>query len=76
MDSGNVSRCTGNCMKCVAFQRQFCASQLAYNNMKALEAMASEVKSMREKIEALQDNEASLFDPTQETAQQGDGAIE
>ena len=71
----NQTKCTGNCMLCTIFQRQYCASQLAYSNMKMLELMQQTMSDMNEKIEALQNNEATLFYPTSETiAQSGDGA--
>ena len=65
------SKCTGNCMACTVFQRQYCASQLAYSNMRMLELLQQELTDISEKIEAIQNNEASLFDPT---AQEGAGA--
>lgn len=85
-------QCTGNCLACIPAQRAYCASQHTYNNMRTLEQLLSEVFSMKdgikalsEKIEAMQNNEASVFDPMQEvkeksgkpikpTAQEGDGA--
>ena len=60
----NQGKCTGNCMACTMFQRQYCASQLAYSNMRMLEQMQKVVTDMKEKIEAMQSNEATLFDPT------------
>ena len=60
----NQSKCTGNCMACTIFQRQYCASQLAYSNMRMLEQMQQQMMKMEEKIEALQNNEATLFYPT------------
>ena len=68
------SRCSGNCMTCNPFQRQFCASQLSYNNMLMMEQMTQLVKAIEEKVEALQNNEATLIEPL-DTAQSGDGAI-
>ena len=35
----NQTKCTGNCMACTIYQRQYCASQLSYNNMRMLEQM-------------------------------------
>lgn len=71
------NRCTGNCMACTILQRQYCASQLAYSNMRMLEQMQSNIEKLSEKIDAMQNNEAALFDPTVEindTAQSEDGA--
>lgn len=63
-------QCTGNCLLCQPAQRAYCASQHAYSNMKVLDTMMSavlalqeDVKSISEKIEAMQSNEASIFDP-------------
>ena len=63
-------RCTGNCMTCNQYQRGLCSSQLSYYNMKMLETMVQitaglqqNVKDLSAKIEALQNNEALLFDP-------------
>lgn len=59
------SKCTGNCMACTIFQRQYCASQLAYSNMRMLEQMQQTVKNLSDKIDAIQNSEAALFDPIQ-----------
>lgn len=81
-------RCSGNCLNCSPAQRTYCASQHAYSNMKVLDTMMEtilelkgDVSEMKLKIEAMQNNEAMLFDPTsekltlvQETAQEGVGA--
>ena len=71
----NQSKCTGNCMACTILQRQYCASQLAYSNMKMLEQLQQTVagvlvnmKSLSDKIDAIQNNEATLFDPTERSA--------
>lgn len=81
----NQSRCTGNCMACTIYQRQYCASQLAYSNMKMLEQMQKTMVSMQEKIEALQNSEAMLIDPMEDAVddaqhaagitQSGDGVL-
>ena len=67
----NQTKCTGNCMSCTIFQRQYCASQLAYSNMRMLEqvqqfmvSMNEDVKSLSDKVEAMQNNESTLFYPT------------
>ena len=76
----NQSKCTGNCMACTIFQRQYCASQLAYSNMRMLEQMQQAMADMQKKIEAIQNNEGALFYPVIEDAQQiaqsGDGAAQ
>ena len=67
-------KCTGNCLGCLPAQRAYCASQHAYSNMKVLDSMMGtllnmqgDIKSLSEKIEAMQNNEASVFDPNTET---------
>ena len=75
-------KCTGNCLNCLPAQRGYCASQQAYSNMKVLDtmmgtllSMQGDIKALSEKIEAIQNNEASVFDPSHvEIAQIGDGA--
>ena len=63
-------RCSGNCLSCSPAQRAYCASQHAYSNMKVLDKMMEVVINMQddirilsEKIEAMQNNEATIFDP-------------
>ena len=91
----NQFKCSGNCLNCQPAQRAYCASQHAYSNMKVLDqmmgiviSMQGDIKEMKEKIEAIQNNEASVFDPNTETlmpkpisvseniAQEGAGAIQ
>ena len=89
----NQFRCTGDCFKCQPLQRQYCAAQWSYNSLRMIEKMQETLKSMQgtiaelqTKIEAIQGNESSLFDPmqgvaqivepTEDTAQEGDGALE
>ena len=70
-------KCPGNCLQCLPAQRQYCASQHAYSNMKVLDkimetllgmksqmdAMHGTVAELSAKIEAIQNSEASVFDP-------------
>lgn len=95
-------RCTGDCLTCRAIndrkiQWQYCAAQKALENqemlvamMQTVKAMAGEIRELNEKIKAIQDSEAMVFDPNKEpedvavipksvpasedTAQSGDGA--
>ena len=60
------TQCTGNCMGCTIFQRQYCASQITYNNMRILEQMAATIASLQDKIEAIQSNEGTLINPIEE----------
>lgn len=77
----NQFKCSGNCLNCQPAQRGYCACQHAYSNMKVLDAimetvldMQGNMKALAEKIEAIQNNEASVFDPNETIAQPGDGA--
>ena len=93
----NQFKCSGDCLKCHPNQRAYCASQFTYNTMRMVETMQETVNAMqgtvndlKAKIEAIQDNEAHVFDPTKEgemlkspsetlkspIAQSGDGAIQ
>ena len=79
-------KCSGNCLNCLPAQRAYCASQHAYSNMKVLDAMMSvvlhmemDIKALADKIEAMQNNEATIFDPNAEPepiTQEGDGVIQ
>lgn len=74
-------KCPGNCLQCLPAQRQYCASQHAYSNMKVLDkimetllgmknqvdAMQRTISEMSAKIEAIQNGEASVFDPNGES---------
>ena len=78
----NERHCTGDCMNCHAIQRALCASQMSYYNMRMLETLSKDFFSLKEsvdkvneRVEALQNNEATLFNPVGE-AQSGDGADE
>lgn len=73
-------KCPGNCLQCLPAQRQYCASQHAYSNMKVLdkimetllgmksqiETMQGTIGEMSGKIDAIQNGEASVFDPNGE----------
>ena len=74
-DKNQNFQCSGNCLNCLPAQRQYCASQHAYSNMKVLDkmmevlskmqedmaAMQGTVQEMAEKIEAIQNSEATVF---------------
>ena len=60
------SHCTGNCMACTIFQRQYCSSQIAYNNMGLLSDLLKDIADLKEKIEAIQNNEGTLINPIDE----------
>ena len=64
--------CTGNCMMCSLFQRQYCASQISYNNMLMINQLAQAVEALSQKVEAIQSNEGTLFNPI-DTTQEASG---
>mgnify|MGYP006988996830 CR=1 FL=1 len=68
--------CTGDCMKCTLFQRQYCASQIAYNNMGLLSALSDEVKKLEEKVDAIISNEALINPIAQEASSAEEKAAE
>ena len=95
----NQFKCSGDCLNCRAvndrkIQWQYCAAQFSYNAIRimqtmqeAFNAMSGEIKELKEKIEAIQNSEATVFDANTETlipksvsgsetpiAQSGDGA--
>ena len=75
MEKKDKNKCSGDCLRCFPMQRQYCAAQLSYNTMRMMEVMQGTIEEMKVKIEAIQGNEASLFNPTEEDkAQSGDGA--
>lgn len=66
-------QCTGDCLKCSPVQRQYCSSQIAYNNLKALERLEVCVEDISKKIEMMEIEDAPLINPMKETTQEGDG---
>lgn len=63
-------KCSGNCLSCSPAQRAYCSSQHAYSNMKVLDqmmgivlGMQSDMRDLKGKIEAIQNNEAMVFEP-------------
>lgn len=73
-------------------QWQYCAAQFSYNALRTMQAMqdafsvmSGEITELKEKIEAIQNSEANVLDPTnavsdvptgQYTTQEGDGVIQ
>ena len=94
----NQFKCSGDCLNCRMnpverkTQWQYCAAQFTYNTMRMIEAMQGSLSSLSGtvEVEAIQNNEANVFDPTKEgdemlkspseelkspIAQSGDGAV-
>jgi len=95
-------KCNGDCLNCRKMpnerreQWQYCASQFTYNSMRmigdiqeSLKTMQGAVEELKEKIDAIQNSEAEIFNPAEEMnigtsmsqtsetiAQSGDGAEE
>jgi hypothetical protein len=51
---GQQPTCPGDCLKCFPAQRQYCASQHAYSNMKVLDRVMETLARMQEQMDALQ----------------------
>ena len=75
------TKCSGNCMACEPFQRQYCAAQMTYNNMGMINTLVTQVKTLSEtlkninvKIETMQN--AEVFNPMEKESQEGDGEKE
>lgn len=72
-------KCTGDCIKCQPLQRQYCAAQKGHDNQRLLMALTSSIEELKAKIEAIQDNEALVFNPEEKSeiptlsTQEGDG---
>lgn len=68
-------RCTGDCLNCRAIndrkvQWQYCASQHAYKVLRMMQqvmetvnVIADDVVDLKDKISAIQNSEAMVFDP-------------
>lgn len=90
-------QCLGDCLNCRPsserkVQWQYCAAQFTYNSMRMLQSMQESIKALgnsisvlEAKIQAIQDNEAMVFDPQSEEkseipinpiAHKGDGVKE
>ena len=80
-------KCSGDCLNCRKLpnerreQWQYCAAQYTYNSMrmlgdmqKAMETMQGSITELKERIEAIQNNEASIINVGTDTAQGGVGA--
>lgn len=68
-------KCSGDCLNCRLnpnerkTQWQYCAAQFTYNSMRMIEALHGEVKALQEKIEAIQNSEANVFNPNEEKSE-------
>ena len=76
-------QCTGDCLKCSPVQRQYCAAQHAYHAMRMLQALTASLQSMtgtidelKEKVSAIQGNEALLFNPNPSSPALGDSTTD
>ena len=84
----NQFKCSGDCLNCRKQPNErreqwlYCASQFTYNTMRKVEdlfadinKMTGELEDIKAKIEAIQNNEAMVLNPIEDTAQEGTGAI-
>lgn len=77
----NKFKCSGDCLNCRKLpnerreQWQYCAAQFTYNSMRMIEDLQKTIADMKVKIEAIQNNEASVFSTMEEKAQEGVGAV-
>ena len=74
-------KCSGDCTKCHQVQRQYCAAQKGYDNQQLLLSLIGEVKELAAKVNAIQSNEALVFNPNEaeeptDISQEGDGEEE
>ena len=53
-------KCPGNCLQCLPAQRQYCASQHAYSNMKVLDKIMETLRGMKNQMDAMQGTVAEL----------------
>lgn len=65
-------QCTGDCLRCSKEQRAYCACQHTYNSMRVMERLAQRMtviedhfREVKEMVEAIRDNEAMVFDPSE-----------
>lgn len=58
--------CTGNCMGCTIFQRQYCASQISYNNMNLMGQLLESVEKLTKKVNLLADEVADMHSSDEE----------
>jgi hypothetical protein len=70
-------------MMCNQLQRQYCAAQFTYNSMRMIEdmqtllaSMKGTVEELKMKIDVLQGNEASLFNPAAQSGKYATHPIE
>lgn len=46
--------CTGDCRTCTIIQRGYCASQIAYNNIKAINTLYEEMNKLEAVVERIE----------------------
>ena len=77
----NKFKCSGDCLNCRKLpnerreQWQYCAAQFTYNSMRMIEDLQKTVADLAAKVEAIQNNEASVFSTMEDKAQEGVGAV-
>jgi len=84
-NQGQQFKCSGDCLNCRVSpnerktQWQYCAAQFTYNTMRMVETLQNAFKIMqgtvdelRERVEAIQNNEATVFDPSSDVVIEAD----
>ena len=68
--------CTGNCLNCHTNQRQYCAAQKGYDNLRLLlemresmTAMAAVIEELKATISEMRNADAQVFAPSQGSQQ-------
>ena len=60
------NQCSGDCRSCHPVQRIYCSSQIAYNNMRMLEALQGEMESLKQEIASMRgSDDDGLINPTE-----------
>ena len=85
MEQNQNFKCSGDCLNCRVSpnerktQWQYCAAQFTYNTMRMVESMQNALNAMngaigelRERIEAIQNSEADVFDPNADVVIEAD----
>ena len=66
MSTEAKNQCSGDCRNCHPAQRVYCSSQIAYNNMKLIESMQSELESLKQEIVSMKGSgDDGLINPTE-----------
>ena len=78
----NQFKCSGDCLACRMnpnerrTQWQYCAAQFSYNALRTMQTMqetitlmSGEIKELKDKVDAIQNNEAMVFAPDNDVSE-------